>query len=125
MPGVGASNEYRPGGPQSFTDGMCPYCNGLGYKESTTDTTFKVRVYFDAKVWAKFNPKIGMRDGDAVLIGYITDLPKFQHMAHIELATDVSGYTNWKYELSKEPVPWGFKKNRYFTTNVSRVNGSS
>ncbi len=120
LPGVGFSNRYRAGGPYPFTEGVCPYCNSLGYKESETSEVIKVRAYFDTVSWKKFNPNIAFVDGNAVIIGYLVDLPKFQNMAGILLANDINSYNPWKYGLSKEPIPWGFKRNRYFTTNVSR-----
>lgn len=122
LPGVGATNIYRPGGPYSFTDGICPYCEGLGYKLTESYEVIQLRVYFDMKTWVKFNPKIAIKDGDAVIIGANKDLPKLQHMAYIELSSDTGAYVNRRYELSKEPVPWGFR-DWYFTANVSRVNG--
>ncbi len=122
LPGVGASNIYRPGGPQPFDDNICPYCNGLGYRVIENSEVIKIRAYFDTATWAKFNPRVGIKDGDAVLIGYMTDLPKLKNMAYIQLASDLQNY-NWKYILSKEPIPWGFKRVRYFTTNVSRADG--
>lgn len=125
LPGVGASNVYKAGGPYPFTEGVCPYCSGLGYKITESSTIIKVRSYFDQKSWTKFSPKIAYKDGDAVLIGYMTDLPKFQHIAYIQLASDMKDYIEWNYELSTEPVPWGFKKNRYFSVTVSRVNGKT
>lgn len=124
LPGVGASNVYRPGGPQPFDDNICPYCNGLGFKIQESSEIIKVRAYFDAKTWAKFNPRIGIKNGDAVIIGHIRDMPKFQNMAFIQLDTDIEGYANWKYILSKEITPWGFKRTHYFTTNVSRADGN-
>jgi len=123
MPGVGASNVYRAGGPYPFSNTTCPYCEGLGHKTSQTSETITVRAYFDGKSWAKFNPKIGIKDGDAVIIGYIKDLPKFQHISHIQLASNVGAHGPWNYEMSREPTPWGFQ-DKYFTTNVSRINGS-
>ena len=123
LSGVGATNRYRPGGPYPFEDGVCPYCNGLGHRLVETSDTFKVRGYYDLKTWTKFNPKISYKAGSAVIIGYMTDMPKLQHMAYIQLDTELEGYNNYKFEMTSDPVPWGFQPTRYFTTNLGRVNG--
>lgn len=125
MPGVGATNRYRPGGPYPFEDGVCPYCNGAGHRFTTTSQSIKIRAYYDLKTWVKFNQKLAYKAGSAVIIGYMTDVPKFQHMAYIQLDTNLSGYNNYRFELTCDPFPWGFKGDRYFTANIGRVNGES
>jgi len=114
LPGVGASNVYRVDGPYPFTIGLCPYCNGEGFKETVTTENIKVRVYFDKKTWNKILPNIGVKNGDALIIGYMKDTPKFQNMSFIQLATDVEGYGSKNYTLATNILPWGIKKRRYF-----------
>lgn len=120
LPGVGSTNTYRVGGPYPFTAGVCPYCEGSGYKETSTSETIRVRTYFDKKSWNKVVPTLGVKNGDALIIGYMKDIPKFQNMSQIELASDVDGYAVRPYRLSTDLTPWGILKRRYFYCTVSR-----
>ena len=120
LPGVGASNYYRPGGPYPFTQGFCPYCSGDGYKEQIKEETIKIGTYFDKKTWNKASPFLIPILGCTLLIGYATDIPKIQSMDHILLADDMAGYAERKYTLSTDVTLWGIKKRRYFCCGVER-----
>lgn len=132
LPGVGATNIYNDTGPYPFTGGVCPYCSGVGYKEESTSESIKVRCYFDKKSWNKLIPNLGFRDGqqinnlgikngDAMIIGYMKDIPKFQNMKYIELASDFEGFAVRPHTLSTDLIPWGIKKRRYFYCFVERT----
>lgn len=123
LPGVGATNIYKPGGPYSFVGGICPLCNGEGFKEIETSEIIKIRTYFDKKSWNKVVPTIGIHNGDALLIGYLSDMPKLQNMSHIHLASDISGYSQKSYVLSTDIMPWGIKKRRYIYCTVTDRHG--
>lgn len=112
--GVSASNAYRPGGPYPFSSPeMCPYCLGLGYKESVESDTIHIRAYFDKKSWSKLQIPIGIKDGDVWTIGHMKDLIKVQRAAYITLPNQNT--TANPYTLLQEPIPWGFGKDRYFS----------
>lgn len=113
LPGVSSSNIYRSGGPYPFTEGICPYCQGLGYKETFTTDTIKVRAYFDKKSWNKTNIPIGIKDGSVWTIGYMSDLIKIQRAAYITLPSNIN--SPLAYTLIAEPIPWGLKRDRYFS----------
>lgn len=127
MPGVGASNVYRTNGPYPFTEGICPYCEGMGFKETSTSETIRVRTYFDLATinklasWNVKVPTIGVPNGVAIIIGYMKDVPKFQNMAFIELVSNVEGiFSPCSYTLCSDVTPWGMKKKRYFHCTVQR-----
>lgn len=114
LPGVSASNTYKPGGPYPFTSGdVCPYCNGLGYKESETTETIKLRAYFEKKSWNKISIPVGIPDGSVWTIGHMADLIKIQRAAYITLPSELT--TPFAYTLYEEPIPWGLKRDRYFS----------
>lgn len=113
MQGVSASNVYKTGGPYPFTDGVCPYCNGLNYREIPATETIKLRAYFDKKSWKNINIPIGIKDGSVWTIGKMEDLIKVQRAAYITLPSNI--ITPLAYTLYGEPIPWGISKDRYFS----------
>ena len=113
LPGVGASNIYN-GGPYPFSQGeFCPYCNGLGYKQIETTETIRLRAYFDKKSWSKIRVPIGIKDGSVWTIGKMSDLIKIQRAAYIILPSEINSPLS--YTLFQEPIPWGMKRDRYFS----------
>ncbi len=122
MPGVQSTNVYRTGGPYPFSSPeMCPYCLGLGYKESTVIDTVRLRTYFDKKSWNKIRVPIGIPDGSVWTIGKTEDLMKIRRAAYITLPNQNT--TANPYTLFEEPIPWGFGKDRYFSAFFQRGMG--
>lgn len=120
--GQKSSNLYKSGGPYPFQDGMiCPYCNGDGFRSDSPTETIKLRVYWNKKEWQKIGMNVNMQDGAAQIIGFLTDMPKIRKAVSIEVLSDYENAINYKFILSGETFPWGFKKNRYFVGFLDRV----
>lgn len=117
-----SSNLYKSGGPQPFNDGMiCPYCNGEGFRLDTPEEVVKVRVYWTKKEWLKLGDNVNIPDGSVQVIGFMTDMPKFKRANHCHILSDQIGANDYKFALSAEVFPWGFKKNRYFVGYLTRI----
>lgn len=109
-----SSNKYQSGGPIPFTNGLCPYCNGEGYTAVIPTEDIKMRVYYDKKSWVKMPVPITVPDGSVQSIGHMTDLPKILMCTEMRLHKTIEGQGTFTYILAGEPVPHGFKKNKYF-----------
>lgn len=116
-----SSDIYLIGGPVSFDTGICPYCNGAGFVESQATETIKLRVYFEKKYWVKLELPINLADGAVQTIGHMADLPKCKMADKIVLCSDIQDYNKYTYSLASEPVPHGFKKNKYFIAYWNRT----
>lgn len=116
-----SSNKYQSGGPISFTNGICPYCNGEGFRSSVDSDTIKMRAYYDKKSWVKIPLPINLPDGAVQTIGHMSDLPKVLRCTEMQLHSDIAGQGTFKYMLSGEPVPHGFGRNKYFIAMWVRV----
>lgn len=122
--GIGkkSANIYQSGGPYPFDNGMiCPYCNGDGYKLDTPTEVINLRVYWTKKDWVKSVGNIAIPDGSIMVIGFITDLPKFLKCTEIKISNETAGYIDYKYIRSAEPFPWGLRKKRYFVGFLTRA----
>lgn len=117
-----SANIYKSGGPYPFPDGsFCPYCAGEGYLKDEASDFIKLRVYHRPKDWIKVPTQIGVPDGVVQVIGFLTDLPKFQKSTNIILLTDIEPYNSYNYTRLGEAFPHGFKKNRYFISFLERT----
>jgi hypothetical protein len=109
--GGGSVNVYRTGGPYPF-EGVCPYCNGAGFKLETSTEDIRLRVYFSSRDWIKVS-NMQVVDGRVQCIGYLADSPKIRRANYINLVSEQSNYQTWSYKLASEPFPHGFSKRRY------------
>lgn len=110
----GSSNQYKTGGPVPFTHGICPYCGGVGYKETESSESIRLRVYWNKRDWAKVAPQIQVPEASVMTIGFLTDLTKCLQANYIILVTEQSGLEQYRFTLAGEPFPHGFGKDRYF-----------
>lgn len=124
-----SANIYKTGGPIEFQNHtLCPWCGGTGRKEAVESDSIRLRVYWSATgdfTNAKeFNASLRAAgfdkgEGDAFVIGYFSDLPKFRRSNYILLYNSFSP-EEWKCHRSSEVKPWGFRKNRYFCCMIKR-----
>lgn len=108
-----SSNKYKTGGPVEFTLGICPWCHGEGYFSEEYTEVIRLRTYWNKKDWKKFG-NIEIPDGGAMIIGYLTDLPKLEKANYVSLVNEQQGYSKFDFNLSGAPILHGFTKNRYF-----------
>ena len=117
-------NVYRAGGPRPFTFGICPYCQGRGFKEDEQTDLIRLRVYFvtdksKQELFAKIN-SISIEAYDAQIIGHMDNLPKVKRANHILLINQNAGHKRISCKLIGEPNPWGFGKDLYFSAYVGQ-----
>ena len=117
-----STNIYNGTGPQPFTFGICPWCNGLGFTETPQTETIKLRIYYAHKHWVKLASMINVPDGTVQACGFLSDFPKIMQSQKMLINSDVAGYSNFIYKLWGEPVTSGFSNSRYL---ISMWNRSS
>ena len=115
-----SANKYVHGGPAPFNFGICPICGGSGYKEIESNTTIKLRVYYETKSFIKLAGMVDIPDGTVQVIGFLSDVNKIRNANRIILNSDLEGVAGNVYERLTEPVPHGFKRNRYFICMLKR-----
>lgn len=112
--GQKSSNRYKHGGPAPFNFGNCPMCGGAGLKEEEAEDTIKLRVYYSPKDWIKIADNISSDDADVQVIGFMSDMPKFNRANEIIVNSPQKNYETWKCVKSSKALPHGFKQRRYF-----------
>ena len=117
-----SSGVYKNGGPVSFSFGICPWCDGVGFKETENTDDIKMRVYWERRSWIKINIPINIPDGMIQTIGFMTDVPKIKQAQVVIINPNLSGIQTWSYTLSADPVPHGLgPSKRYFIAYWKRV----
>lgn len=116
-----SSNIYNGTGPVPFTFGICPWCDGLGFKETPQTEIIKLRIYFARKNWIKVGPMINIPDGSLQALGFLSDLPKIKQAQQMEANSNQSGFGQMLYKLYGEPTPYGFRNDRYLVSIWQRA----
>lgn len=113
-----SSNRYKSGGPTPFTDGICPYCNGVGYVNEEVWEDIRMIVHWMPKDWLKIG-RLVIPDGGIQTRGYMTQYPKLQQCIKLRIQ-DLNGYGTFDFEKNEAPVPWGLRL-KWVITNWKRV----
>lgn len=116
-----SSNKYNGTGPQPFTQGLCPRCNGVGRFQVPSTDIVRMRVYWDAKAFIDIGVKIANPDGIAMCIGYLSDLPRVERANTIILQSDLQPEVSYECSRYGEAKPHGMRKNRYFIQYMRRT----
>jgi hypothetical protein len=109
-----SANTYKAGGPLSFSNSLCPWCNGEGTKEVEVTESIRLRLYWSRKDWLKLGLNLTLSDGDLMTIGFIADMPKCLQATSIRVITSQAHYGFWDFVLAADPFPHGFGKDKYF-----------
>lgn len=104
--GQKSSNIYNGSGPQPFTEGLCPYCNGLGFKLVQTSEIIKLRINWSPKPGLNGVPLV-IPDGSVQIIAPIELLPKIMKTASIKINSDKTDYHCWTFVIFSEPITVG------------------
>jgi len=117
-----SSNRYQSGGPQPFSFGVCPWCNGDGtISRTTANTTIKLRVYYQRKDWIKLDIPLDVPDGYVQVIGHMYDLDNFMRAQSVILNSDLRSQHEWKFVRAGQPVPHGLGEKRFFVAFMKGV----
>jgi hypothetical protein len=115
------TNLYNGSGPYPFSFGLCPLCNGKGYKDVEAATeNIRLRVYWESRDWRKIVSKIEYPNAKCMILGAIDNLPKITKANKIQIFTNSANYNEWTFKLAGEPFLHGFGS-RYFGAFLERL----
>jgi hypothetical protein len=120
-----SSNIYKQGGPEPFSIGLCPVCNGKGTLEieSTENIRLRVHEYTQSKMSQNYkllNKNIQNPEGILEIRGRKEDIPKLLKSQRILVASGDTQFGPFFYKLTSEPIPHGFGY-QYFFALIERV----
>lgn len=122
-----SSNQYKPGGPVSFSDGMvCPVCGSKGLLE--TENTEVIRLLLDKDPKYRYRNdfytlnNIRMPQFDISSKGFLTDLPKIQKCRYMVAQISLEPYIVEKYVLVGTPTDTSnIVQNKFFAAGWRRI----
>ena len=128
--GFRSNGKYKAGGPYPFEDGgLCPWCEGAGYKMIETTEQIYARIYYSQKEWVKVGPQVQLANAAAQIVAKMTDLSKLQQCKYCipHYYPGIDNYNNQKLLRISDFYPMGFLQNpvKYVVTYWSTYNESA
>jgi len=108
------SNIGSHGGPIFSPSPNQPTVGGNETSQTVTTYDFSMRVYYDVRDWIKVNVPVNISDGLVQTIGYMQDVPYILNAKYCIINTRVEPILQLQYVLEGEPIPHGFRMNKYF-----------
>src|SRR5690606_1809544 len=97
-----------------FTDGICPYCGGIGHTEVAVTETIRLRLYWNKRDWIKLASNIQVPEAAVMSSGFLSDMDKCVSCERAVFINEQSELTKYTFSLASEPFPHGFGKDKYF-----------
>lgn len=119
-----SSNQYNGSGPISFTNGVCPYCHGVGLVAPSKTKAIDLVILWNYKDWVGWN---GVPDQSMTSFGQCQTMSKMATVADIKnaqeviLDTDISQYVKHRFQRISEPNPIGLGSDSYILTMWKRI----
>lgn len=117
-----SSNRFQNGGPVPFPfGGICPLCDGAGKKPVISTETANLMVIFDHKEFLSTSAPVHSPDGLIQTMAQKELTPQMKRAKEIQVATDLGGYGNHRYQRIEEPQPIGFGGNEFVICTWKRI----
>jgi hypothetical protein len=119
-----SSNIYQTDGPIPFSQGICPYCHGVGTIATDNTTDLSLMVIWNYKDWIGWN---GVPDdtmtpfGQMQTISKMSTLPDIKNAQEVIVDTDIINYVKHRFQRSSEPTPIGLGDSTYIATMWKRI----
>lgn len=125
--GFRSNGRYKAGGPYPFDDGgLCPWCEGAGFKMVETSEQIYARIYYSQKEWVKVGPQVQLSNAAAQIVAKLTDLPKLQQCKYCipHYYPNINNYNNQRLQRITDFYPMGFLQNpvKYVVTYWTAYN---
>jgi hypothetical protein len=118
---------YVTGGPIPFPRGRkCPYCNGVGYRDTATSQDIRARIYWNRSKWTSLSAKMNLPEGAIEVLVREIDLPKVLQASYIiPRELNIDDYGEQRFIINGSPKPQGFQQNyqQYYSTFWTKQHG--
>lgn len=116
-----SSGRYKSGGPIPFTNGQCPYCNGIGKTTSESTDNMWLLAIWDSKKWILNDPAINVADINVQTMSKITTFPSLTRCRSIKFDTKIDGYGIGEFTRLGTPQPLGWGDSNWIITSWKRA----
>ena len=120
--GKKSSNRYQNGGSVPFPmGGICPLCNSAGKKPIISTENIYLGVIFNYKDFLQMSTPVNNPDGLIQTIGKKEVTPQIKRAKELQVATDISAYSNHRFQRASEPEPIGWGDSEFVLCTWKRV----
>jgi hypothetical protein len=116
-----SNNIYMPGGPISFSHGVCPYCNGNGKIPDEDTEVIYLMVIWDYRKFIPIGSVIANPQGSIQTVCSVNHITKLKKAKEIIVDTNIERFVRHKFMRDSEPNPAGFGSDDYIVTLWKRV----
>jgi hypothetical protein len=117
-----SSNRFLSGGPVPFrSGGVCPVCSGDGKKAVITTEDIYLAVIYDYKDFLGIRTPVNVPEGIIQTISKKSTTPKLIRAKEIQPSTDLSNYSDARFERASEPQPIGLGNDEFVFCNWKRI----
>ena len=117
-----SSGKYKTGGPIAFTNGQCPYCNGVGkVKVESTDTIYLLSIW-DSKKWI-IPSELATKVADIAVqtMSKMTTYPQITRCSQLQIDTKIENFGIPRFERMCNPQPLGWGDDNWIITTWKRA----
>lgn len=116
-----SSGKYKSGGPIPFTNGACPYCNGVGKtKTESTEPIFLMPIW-DSSKWLLSNPALKVADIALQTMSSMSVYNKLMRCSKIKISTKITKFGIPEFTRVGHPEPLGWGDDNFIITSWKRV----
>lgn len=116
-----SANTYLSGGPQPFSKGTCPFCNGDGrIAAENDDDIINLAVLWDYRKWFQVGQVVANPDGMIQVICSIALISRLKKAREIIVDTNLEKYVRHKFIRDGEPTPIGLGDDQYIISMWKR-----
>tara|TARA_B100000809_G_C14754482_1_gene393398 strand:- start:29 stop:544 length:516 start_codon:yes stop_codon:yes gene_type:complete len=117
-----SSNKYEPGGPIPFYHGICPYCNGRGRTQSSSEEDLYLCALWDSKDWYPLSQNnVNMADIDVQTFSKLDTYTKLKKANKIDINTSIKNLGFPSFVRIGDPEPCGLGQASHIATAWKRA----
>jgi hypothetical protein len=116
-----SSNRYKSGGPIPFTQGLCPYCNGVGRKQIVTTEDIYLMPIWDSKKWILSNPNLKTADISVQTMSKLSSFALLNRASKIVIDTTNEALKTTDYTRVGDPERIAFGDTTFIITSWKRA----
>ena len=101
--------------------GICPLCNSAGKKPMISTENIYLGVIFNYKDFLQMSTPVNNPEGLIQTIGKKEVTPQIKRAKELQVATDISAYSNHRFQRASEPEPIGWGDSEFVLCTWKRV----
>ncbi len=116
-----SSGRYKSGGPIPFTNGQCPYCNGLGKIITEATEILYLMPIWDKSKWILDDPAINVADISLQTMSKITTYAALARCSKIKIDNAIENVGVPEFTRLGLPYPIAYGASNHIITSWKRA----